>query len=495
MDLVFRLESLGYEILGSYSSGEALVSDIDSLDGDVIMMDVNLAGEMDGIAAATEIRKKKDIPVIFLTAFVDDETFQRAKLTDPAAYLTKPFVEAELYKTLELAIYGHGLKKKLKESEDNLNLIFKNVSEYLILWDVRNGNAICAKCNLSMGVNSEKFLQCSPGKSMTEFQCFEQKFFEKKYFDQVIQTLAPVKYELDLEDGKNKNYYIIQINPIIEFGNKVTHILCIINDVTERKKAEKDKQILEAQLRQSQKLEAIGFLASGMAHEINNPLMGVINYSQLIRDKMEKESQLWKYASSIMEEGHRISTIVQNLLSFAHRKNDAKKPEEAKDIINSALKLTAQLFKKSNIQVIVTIPDGLPMAVCRIQEIHQVLLNLFNNARFALNEKYPEMNEDKVLLIEAKVVTEKISKPMLRIQVEDHGTGIKQDVIEKIFDPFFTTKPRSEGTGLGLSVSYGIIRDHDGRFLVESEEGKFTRFLIDLPTDPGENPIDLKVPN
>ncbi|MBE7413285.1 MAG: response regulator [Leptospiraceae bacterium] len=489
MDLTIRLEKFGYKIIGSYASGEDIVRDIHSLDADVIMMDINLDGEIDGIETAAEIKKLKDIPIVFLTAYIDDKTFQRAKLTEPAAYLTKPFIEAELYKTLELAIYGHEMKKKLKESEMSLNLIFQNVSEYLILWEVGKEGLSCLKCNLP-----EREMQDIPlnlEKKDIQFVnfCNNENFFQKEKIDTVIQKAISVSYELTKEFKDSIKYYAIQITPITKNENTVTHILGIIRDITERRVSEENRLILEAQLRQSQKLEAIGSLASGMAHEINNPLMGVINYSQLIRDKMEKDSQLWKYASSIEEEGYRISTIVQNLLSFAHRKNDTKKPEEVKDIIDSALKLTHLLFKKSNIHLEVKIPEGLPKAICRIQEIHQVLLNLFNNSKFALNQKYPTQNEDKILRIEASLITEKEFGPMIRIQVEDHGTGIRPDIIEKIFDPFYTTKPRSEGTGLGLSVSYGIIRDHDGRLLVESEEGKFTRFNIDLPTNLKESII------
>jgi len=129
------------------------------------------------------------------------------------------------------------------------------------------------------------------------------------------------------------------------------------------------------------------------------------------------------------------------------------------------------------------VPD-LPQVRCRSQQIEQVIINLLTNARDALNQRYEGYHEDKLIRILVQPFEED-GIQWIRTTVEDHGMGISADVIDRIFDPFFTTKSRTEGTGLGLSVSYGIVKDHHGELTVESEPGKDTRFYLDLRVDNG----------
>jgi len=249
----------------------------------------------------------------------------------------------------------------------------------------------------------------------------------------------------------------------------------------QRRQAEEAKQALEAQLLQSQKLESIGTLASGVAHEINNPLMGMINYAELINSRI-KDDTLKEFSAGIIEEGDRVAKIVRNLLSFARQDKESHSPAQIKDIIEASLSLIGSVLRKDQITLSVDIFEGLPSVKCRSQQIQQVIINLLTNARDALNERYPDYNENKIVKISAKP-HENDRAGWIRTTVEDHGNGIPEEVVERIFEPFFTTKPRDVGTGLGLSVSYGLIKDHYGELSVESEPGKFSRFHIDLPVD------------
>jgi len=251
----------------------------------------------------------------------------------------------------------------------------------------------------------------------------------------------------------------------------------------QRRQVEEAKQALEAQLLQSQKMESIGTLASGVAHEINNPLMGMINYAELINSRI-KDDTLKEFSMGIIEEGDRVAKIVRNLLSFARQDKESHSPAQIKDIINASLSLIGSVLRKDQITLTVDISEGLPSVNCRSQQIEQVIINLLTNARDALNERYPDYNENKIVKISAKPY-ENDGTEWIRTTVEDHGNGIPNEVVERIFEPFFTTKPRDVGTGLGLSVSYGLIKDHHGEFSVETEPGRFTRFHIDLPVNNG----------
>ncbi|MCK4688889.1 MAG: PAS domain S-box protein, partial [Candidatus Marinimicrobia bacterium] len=239
-----------------------------------------------------------------------------------------------------------------------------------------------------------------------------------------------------------------------------------IEDISERKRVEEEKQMLELQLRHQQKLESIGTLASGVAHEINNPLMGMINYAELIKSRIEDNS-LKEFSEGIIEEGDRVAKIVKNLLLFARQEKESRRSAYIKDIIDASLSLIGAVLRKDRIRLNQDIPEDLPKIMCHSQQIQQVIINLLTNARDALNERYPCYDDDKIVKISVKPL-EKDGIKCVRITIEDHGVGMQQDVIGRIFDPFFTTKPRDIGTGLGLSVSYGIIKEHNGEISVES---------------------------
>jgi PAS domain S-box-containing protein len=265
--------------------------------------------------------------------------------------------------------------------------------------------------------------------------------------------------------------------------------LSVTRDITERRKMENTKLELEARLRQNQRLESIGTLASGVAHEINNPLTGIINYAQLIVDRTDSDS-LREFARGIVDEGNRVAEIVKNLLSFSRQSREGHSPARVTDIVTTSLSLIRASLRQDGIHIDVEVPGDLPSIMCRSQQIQQILLNLLTNARDGLNARYPGYDKDKVVRVSAERV-DRDGRTWIRLAVEDHGAGIPPTIVGRVFDPFFTTKPRDQGTGLGLSISYGIVRDHHGTLTVESVPNQSTRFLVELPVDDG---WDLSAP-
>jgi PAS domain S-box-containing protein len=273
-----------------------------------------------------------------------------------------------------------------------------------------------------------------------------------------------------------------------EADGTVSGVLAIVSDLTEQKR-------LEAQLRQQQKLEAIGTLASGVAHEINNPLAGIMNYAQLIADTVPADHPAAAHAQEIVQESLRVATIVRNLLQFARQEKQHSSPARLSDLVEGTLSLVRAALRRDQIALTVDVPEVLPPVSCRSQQIQQVLMNLLTNARDALNAKYPAYHPDKTLTVTARIVTAPgTSNPqspignrqwsaLLRLTVADRGTGIPPAIQDRIFDPFFTTKPRDQGTGLGLAISHGIVMDHHGRLTYETVPGEGTAFHLDLPVE------------
>ena len=258
----------------------------------------------------------------------------------------------------------------------------------------------------------------------------------------------------------------------------------MLGEVVRRTVAEEERQMIEAQLRQPQKLKAIGTLASGVAHEINNPINGIMNYAQLIDDRLDPESELREFAQEIGQETERVAEIVRQLLTFSRHDKESHSPASVADIANDTISLIHTIIRQDQISLDVDVPDDLPLIKCRSQQIQQVTMNLLTNARDVLNQRYPDHDPDKIMKLTMRPC-EKVGRPWIRTTVEDHGAGIRDGILDRVFDPFFTTKDRAGGTGLGLSISRSITRDHHGELFVESEAGEYTRFQLELPVDNG----------
>ena len=262
-----------------------------------------------------------------------------------------------------------------------------------------------------------------------------------------------------------------------EDGEKV--MIMSLRDLSMRKKLEADREEMQHQLYQSSKMASIGELSAGVAHEINNPLNGIINFAQLLKDEETPRSEFeQQMIDGIIDEGERIAQIVRGLLTFASANTHELSHVHFADSIKTSIALFGRQFEKDGITVEIDLEPGLPLVRADGSRLRQVVVNLISNAHHALKAKPSDAVEDKVFRISARR-SGKDGK-LVRVEFYDNGIGIKRDDLNKVFDPFFTTRREIGGTGLGLSVSFGIVRDFGGTITVESEEEKFTRFIIEL---------------
>ena len=242
---------------------------------------------------------------------------------------------------------------------------------------------------------------------------------------------------------------------------------------------------MEARYSQSQKLESIGTLASGVAHEINNPLYVIMNFGQLILDEQESTETIREYATEIVHESERVANIVRALMAFSGRDQKVFQPASVSDIVQTVLALVGSALREDQIAVETRIGEDVPPVSCNRQEIQQVVMNLVLNAKDALNERYPGASDDKRVTIEVSRLHVD-GEEWVRTVVADRGAGIPAPIAGRIFDPFFSTKPKHKGTGIGLSVSRGFVANHVGRLWFESESGQGTRFYLDLRVEGGD---------
>ncbi len=251
-----------------------------------------------------------------------------------------------------------------------------------------------------------------------------------------------------------------------------TKALILLRDITEEK-------AFQAETMRAGQLASIGELAAGVAHEINNPINGIINYAQILLDDGQDEEGV-DMLDRVIKEGERIADIVRNLLFFARQRQEEAEIVDVIQVIEDSLALIKHQLQKDGVEIDIDIPDVLPEVKVIPQQLQQVFLNLLSNARHALNQRYPGRDPDKKLEIRSKVVKLQGS-PYVRTTFTDHGTGVPEEIIENIFDPFFSSKKPGEGTGLGLSISHGLIKDFHGFLAVESRAGEQTTMIVDLP--------------
>ncbi len=243
--------------------------------------------------------------------------------------------------------------------------------------------------------------------------------------------------------------------------------------------SEQIRASLEAHLIEQQRLEAVGTLAGGVAHEINNPITGVMNYAQLIRDGLGEENRYARFAGEIVQESERIAAIVRNLMLFAREDVGAREPTALAELVSETVSLVRVMLRHDFIDVQLDVPEDLPRVTGNRQALQQTLMNLLQNARQALNTRYHERHPDKrIRLTGARFEDEQGA--WVRLTVEDFGVGMDAETLEHAQEPFFTTHPRSRHAGLGLSMAHGMVRELGGRLTIESQPHRFTRVYVDL---------------
>lgn len=285
--------------------------------------------------------------------------------------------------------------------------------------------------------------------------------------------------------NKKKNGALFEeaatISPIRNNAGEVINYVAVKHDITYQR-------LLEKQMRESQKLEAIGTMAGGIAHDFNNILCSMLGYINIARDLIDQQSEAKKDLDLAIRSGERAEELIQQIITFSRQGEQELKPVKLESLVKESFKMLRAMLP-STIEIKLDIQEKGPTVLADPTQIHQILMNLSSNANHAMSPSGGLLNirlTDVEVKRELANMHEVPAGRYVCMEVSDTGCGIPGKNLDRIFEPFFTTKPVDEGTGLGLAVIHGVVKNHKGIIEVESVEGKGTRFLIYIPVVDSE---------
>ena len=620
LDIRKSVETMGYFVCAVASSGEEAVQKAGETRPDLTLMDIVLKGEMDGIKAAEQINALFKIPIVYLTAYDDEDILQRAKITTPYGYITKPFNDRELRIAIEITLYKNQAEAKIRKTELWLAAVLRSVGDGVIASDRvgritfmnqmaekltgwKQGGALEKKLTEVLNIKDEELgdlekhlvekvitqgliinlledrlliakdgtaipisdslapIRDDDGETASTVLVFrditqrlraeealrdsEEKFrlamdatndglwdwnmvtnevyrnprhavmlgYEPQDFSssqaewkklihpddkqKVSDCLrAHIKgetlffvLEYRLKTKSGDYLWVLGRGKVVAYDNAGTPIRMIGTnvDITERKQAEEEKRSLEERLNRSEKMEALGTLAGGVAHDLNNVLGVVVGYSEMLLDDVDKTSPLRRGLETIMNGGQRAAAIVDDLLTLARRGVPGRTILNLNKIIADCQKspeFESLSFHHPSVNIKTDIdPDLLNISGSSVH-LGKSLYNLVSNAGEAM---------PKGGIVTIKITNQYLDKPIqgydqiragdyVVLSVSDTGEGIHEADLKRIFEPFYTKKVMGRsGTGLGLAVVWGTVKDHNGYINVESEKGKGSTFTLYFP--------------
>lgn len=457
---------------------------------DIVLCDYRLSG-LSALDILKEIKKNgRDLPFIVITVSGNEKIAVDLMKEGAYDYIVKDVsYEDTLPAVIKRSIERYKMKKDkesvemaLREREAQYRSIFESATDAFLIFDLY-GNIVEANpqaCKM-YGYSYEELTGLS-GKKIVHpdyYHLFEQ-------FKRDVQKNNEFCCE-SVDVCKDGSLLNIEIK-----GSKLSykgrqHLLAVIRDIREPKRAEKElkdayDKLKETQeeLIQSSKMAAMGQLAAGISHELNQPLTGIKGFAQAVYMDIDESDPLKEDISKIIEQSDRMDKIIKNIRFFARKSEFVLKEIEINQPIENALMLLNEQLNVHNIHLEKSLAEGLPQIHADANQLQQVFLNLITNSRDAIdNLKRPEGGKITIKSLLSE------DKKHVEVMFEDDGRGIPKENLEHIFNPFFTTKSPDGGMGIGLSIVYRIIENHKGGIEAKSEEGKGTKFKITLPVDTG----------
>jgi two-component system cell cycle sensor histidine kinase/response regulator CckA len=501
-DIQRSLVDLGYKVPSTASSADQAIRLASERCPDLVLMDIRIKGERDGIETATILRQRFDVPIVYLTAYADEATVERAKLTQPFGYLMKPVKTYELRSAIEIALFKHEMDKKLRDRERWLATTMRSIGDAIISTDaagrINYMNPVAEaltgwSADQALGRMSEEVLRLArDDRGRTPMASPLQV---------VLDEGRPLNVDGILVRAAGQDRFISDsATPIFGDGGSVLGAVMVFRDVSEQRR-------LQRQLEQADRLASVGMMAAGVAHEVNNPLTFILSNITFALEEVRRhmgqpgtpENRSWlkevEGALADAQEGtNRIAKIVTDLKAFTRPAAESAETADLNEVLGWSLDVAGHEIEALG-RVVRRFGDVPPVAASAAR-LGQVFVNLIINAAHALNPERRETNE-------ISLTSHTDAQGRAVAEIRDNGCGMTPEVIEKAFDAFFTTKPVGQGTGLGLSVSRGIVQSFGGTITFESGPGRGTLARVVIPasasksptTASEEPPVELVVPS
>jgi PAS domain S-box-containing protein len=538
-DMRLVLQYLGYSVVATVPSGEDAIRVAGEVRPELVLMDILLHGTVDGIAAAQAIRDQYGLPVVYLTARADEETLERARVTDPYGYLLKPFHQEDLHATLQVALHRHRLERALRDSQQALRdsrdelearvrdrtAELQQANEALRALVADRGRAeeavrrsegrvralIDNSSDAIVVVGADGTVQYTSPAVVRINGYAEGEFLGRTGFDLIhpedrdrilalFHRLAQeprgrvtAEYRVRHRDGSWQWMEGVATNLLEE--PDVQGIVVNYRDITERKR-------LEEELRQAHKMEAVGRLAGGVAHDFNNLLTVILGYTSLLLTRVAPGDPTREALYEVRKAGERAASLTQQLLAFGRKQVLAPALLNVNTLVADLGRMLHRLIGE-HIEFVTDLDPGVALVKVDGGQIEQVLMNLAANARDAMPQggrltiatRNVELDEPPpVSPPDAGGGYRGVWHPELRpgryvlLSVRDTGVGMDEETRAHVFEPFFSTKALGKGTGLGLAMVYGVIKQSGGHVEIESAAGEGTTLKIYLPRAVGEPP-------
>ncbi len=502
------LEDYGF-IVFEAENGKKGMEVFNAQSPDLVLLDLRMP-KMDGLQVLEVLKARDpDIPLVVASGTGNITSVVEALRLGANDYIFKPIEDMTvLYHSIQKCLKESRLKKENRAYQEQLEELVKertrelrqSEQSYKAVFECSGTAAIILEIDDTISMVNSKFTELAgmerrevEGKknwvefvAVKDIDVIRNHIRVRKHLDPGQDT--PMQYEVQFLDKEgNIKYVYASIGSIPGTDRQVVSLL----DITEKKRAEKRWRSLEKQLRKSQKMEAIGTLAGGIAHDLNNILSPILGYSDMIMRTSDPEGSLYQRSEKIQKAALRAADLVSQVLSFNRGGAEEKRLIRLHPVAREVVKLLRGSIP-STIRIIDQIDRNCNSVYADPTQIHQVIMNLCTNAYHAMEETGGEL----IVALEQKKLSwaDMVEYPNLSggegvyivLEVSDTGCGMADDVVERIFDPYFTTKEEGKGTGLGLATTYSIVQSCGGDIRVKSRSGKGTCFSVLLPAAHGD---------
>jgi PAS domain S-box-containing protein len=480
LDMQSRVEGLGYTVVAMARSGEQAIEKVAETYPDLVLMDIRLKGALDGVQAAEHIRARFDIPVVYVTAYADEEMLQRAKVTEPYGYILKPFEARELHSAIEMALYKHQTEKKLKESERWLATTLSSIGDAVIVTDnqgkIKFMNLVAAALT---GWKSHEAAGMDAGQVFDILRA-ETRAAVDSPITRALQEGAVVNL-LDgilVVTGSGREIPIdCSAAPVWDEKGEITGVVLVLRDITERKRAE------EALRRYAVTLEArneeLAAFAHTVAHDLKNPASLIVGFAETLEKDYTalSDDQILSAVQAFSRIGRKMNSIIDELLllSVVHDAQVETELLDMRGVATAAQQRLAYMIQKYQAEIVVKQPEAWPKARGYAPWLEEVWVNYLSNA-LQYGGTPPRIELGAHVQPDGRAC----------FWVRDNGPGLTAEQQAKLFTPFTRLdRVRATGYGLGLSIVRRIVEKLGGQVAVDSAgaPGQGCVFSFTLPGD------------